>query len=112
MNDLAWELATVIAADETRATAVTASMTRGAPVTLSELPLAGHTADIRRAWRERGHEDEPRELEPEVVAIFERLGDVVRDAKDRGEWDWGDHPPASFASWLSAGLLRLRDQDR
>jgi hypothetical protein len=112
MNDRAWELATVVAADETRATAIAASMTRGEPVTLSSLPLVSHTDEIRRAWRERGHEDDPRELESDVVEIFARLGDAVRDALERGEWDWGDHPPASFASWLSAGLLRLRDHDR
>jgi hypothetical protein len=109
MSDAAWDLALVIVSDETRATAIAAAMTRGERVTLSALPLSAHGADISLAWRQQGATTEPAALDPDVSAILDRLGDVVRTALERYEWDWGDRPPASFASWLAAHLRRLRD---
>jgi hypothetical protein len=112
VSDPAWDLASVIVEDETRATAVAAAMTHGESVTLTTLPLSAHADDIRRAWRQHGGEGEPPALEREVVVIFDRLGCRVREALARGGWDWGDRPPASFASWLTARLGELRDAER
>jgi hypothetical protein len=39
--------------------------------------------------------------------IFDRLGTAVRRAVAQGDWDWGDHPPSSFALWLERNLSEL-----
>jgi len=108
MDDQAWELAGVIARNETRATTIVAAMAESQPVTLSSLPLSAYTAEIRRDWRESGKDTDPAELADDLTVIFERLGTTVRAAVARGDWDWGDHPPSSFALWVERALGELR----
>jgi hypothetical protein len=112
MDDLAWELARVIVRDETRATTVVAALADSHPVSQSTLPLSTYAGEIRREWRQRRHDVDPVSLEPAVTDIFDRLGRSVRAALARGEWDWGDHPPTSFASWLGRQLDDLRSAER
>jgi hypothetical protein len=109
MDDQAWELAGVIARNETRATTIVAALAESQPVSLSSLPLSAYTAEIRRDWREAGKDSDPAELEHDLTAIFDRLGFAVRAALARGDWDWGDHPPSSFALWVERALGELRD---
>jgi hypothetical protein len=108
MDDQAWELTKVIAHDETRATTIVAALAQSQSVTLSSLPLSKYAAEIRRDWRQHGHDTDPILLEPDTKAIFDRLGEAVQNAVAQGEWDWGDHPPASFATWLEHTLGELR----
>ena len=51
---------------------------------------------------------DPAELTDHLTVIFDRLGLAVRTAVARGDWDWGDHPPSSFALWLERTLGDLR----
>jgi hypothetical protein len=108
MDDQAWELASVIARNETRATTIVAALAESQPVTLSSLPLSAYTAEIRRDWRESAKDTDPAELTDDLTVIFDRLGLAVRSAVARGDWDWGDHPPSSFALWLERTLGDLR----
>jgi hypothetical protein len=108
MEDLAWELARVIVHDETRATTIVAALAESHPVTQSTPPLSRYAAEIRRDWRPRGLEVDPADLESAVTEIFDGLGKAVRAAVARGDWDWGDHPPTSFASWLGRQLDELQ----
>ena len=108
MDDQAWELASVIARNETRATTIVAALAESQPVSLSSLPLSAYTAEIRRDWRESGKDTEPAELTNDLTVIFDRLGLAVRTAVAQGDWDWGDRPPSSFALWLERTLDDLR----
>ena len=108
MNDQAWELAHVIARNETRATTIVAALAESQPVSLSSLPLSAYTAEIRRDWRDSGKDTDPAELTDDLAVIFDRLGTAVRTALARGDWDWGDHPPSSFALWLERTLGDLQ----
>jgi hypothetical protein len=108
MDDQAWELATVIARNETRATTIVAALAESQPVGLSSLPLSAYKAEIRRDWRESGHDSDPASLADDLTGIFDRLGAAVRSAVARGDWDWGDHPPSSFALWLERTLGDLQ----
>ena len=108
MDHQAWEFASVIARNETRATTIVAALAESQPVTLSSLPLSAYTAEIRRDWRESGKDTDPAELTDDLTVIFDRLGLAVRSAVARGDWDWGDHPPSSFALWLERTLGDLR----
>jgi hypothetical protein len=114
MDDRAWELARVIAQDETRATTIVATLAESQPVSLSALPLSAYAAEIRRDWREAGNDSDPAALAAELTVIFDRLGTAVRTAVEHGDWDWGDHPPSSFTLWLdrTLGELRLADGTR
>jgi hypothetical protein len=107
MNDQAWELARVIARNETRATTIVAALAESQPVTLTSLPLSAYTAEIRRDWRESGKDTDPAELADDVTVIFDLLGGAVRAAVARGDWDWGDRPPSSFALWVDRALGEL-----
>ena len=107
MDDQAWELASVIARNETRATTIVAAMAESQPVSLSSLPLSAYTAEIRRDWRESGKGTDPAALTDDLTVIFDRLGTAVRTAVAQGDWDWGDHPPSSFALWLERTLSEL-----
>jgi hypothetical protein len=109
MDDQAWELADVIARNETRATTIVAALAESQSVSLSSLPLSAYTAEIRRDWRESGKDTDPAELTDNLTVIFDRLGLAVRSAVARGDWDWGDRPPSSFALWLERTLSDLRD---
>jgi hypothetical protein len=109
MDVQAWELAGVIARNETRATTIVAALAESQPVSLSSLPLSAYTAEIRRDWRESGKDTDPAPLADDLAVIFDRLGVAVRTAVARGDWDWGDHPPSSFALWLERTLGELRD---
>ena len=109
MNDQAWELARVIARNETRATTVVAALAESQPVSLSSLPLSAYEAEIRRDWREAGKDTDPATLADDLTLIFDRLGVAVRTAVARGDWDWGDHPPSSFALWVERALGELHD---
>ena len=111
MNDRAWELATVICRNETRATTIVAALAESRPVTLSSLPLSAYAAEIRRDWRLTGHDGDPAALAPDLRVIFDLVGGSVRRAVANGEWDWGDRPPASFALWLERSLAELRATD-
>jgi len=108
MDDQAWELASVIARNETRATTIVAALAESQSVRLSSLPLSAYTAEIRRDWRESGKDTDPAAFADDLVVIFDRLGVAVRAAVTRGDWDWGDHPPSSFALWLERTLGGLR----
>lgn len=107
MQTEARNLARVIVHDETRATAIVAALAESETVTLSSLPLSAYAAEIRRDWRIRADGTDLQALGSELAEIFDRLGIVVRSAVADGEWDWGDHPPASFASWLEQTLRDL-----
>ena len=107
MNDQAWELARVIARNETRATTVVAALAESQPVSLSSLPLSAYTAEIRRDWRDSGKDSDPAELADDLAVIFDQLGVAVRAAVAQGDWDWGDHPPSSFALWVERALGEL-----
>ena len=111
MNDQAWELASVIARNETRATTIVAALAESQSVSLSSLPLSAYTAEIRRDWRESGKDTDPATLADDLTVIFDRLGTAVRTAVARGDWDWGDHPPSSFALWLERTLGELHTTD-
>jgi hypothetical protein len=108
MDDQAWELAGVIARNETRATTIVAALAESQSVSLSSLPLSAYTAEIRRDWRESGKSTDPATLADDLTVIFDRLGVAVRTAVAQGDWDWGDHPPSSFALWLERTLAELR----
>jgi hypothetical protein len=108
MDDQAWELASVIARNETRATTVVAALAESQSVSLSSLPLSAYAAEIRWDWRESGRETDPATLTADLTVIFDRLGTAVRKAVADGDWDWGDHPPSSFALWLDRTLSELR----
>jgi hypothetical protein len=108
MDDQAWQLASVIARNETRATTIVAALAESQPVTLSSLPLSAYAAEIRRDWRESGNGSDPAELTDDLTVIFDRVGTAVRMAIAQGDWDWGDHPPSSFALWLERTLAQLR----
>jgi hypothetical protein len=108
MHDQAWELASVIARNETRATTIVAALAESQSVTLSSLPLSAYAAEIRRDWRESGKGSDPAEFADDLAVIFERVGTAVRMAVAQGDWDWGDHPPSSFALWLERTLAQLR----
>jgi hypothetical protein len=108
MDDQAWELASVIARNETRATTIVAALAESQSVSLSSLPLSAYTAEIRRDWREAGKDTDPATLADDLAVIFDRLGVAVRTAVAQGDWDWGDHPPSSFALWLERTLAELR----
>jgi hypothetical protein len=107
MDDQAWELASVITRNETRATTIVAALAESQSVSLSLLPLSAYAAEIRWDWRESGKDTDPAELTDELTVIFDRLGLAVRTAVERGDWDWGDHPPSSFALWLERTLSEL-----
>jgi hypothetical protein len=109
VRDQAWELAKVIVHDETRATTIVAALAASRSVRLSSPPLAAYAAETRREWRLRAHDTDPVTLAADLETIFDRLGMAVRNAVTHGEWDWGDHPPASFASWLEHQLAELHD---
>jgi hypothetical protein len=108
MDDQAWELASVIARNETRATTIVAALAESQSVGLSSLPLSAYAAEIRWDWRESGRDTDPATLTADLTVIFDRLGTAVRKAVARGDWDWGDHPPSSFALWLERTLSELR----
>jgi hypothetical protein len=108
MDDQAWELASVIARNETRATTIVAALAESQSVTLSSLPLSAYAAEIRREWRESGKDTDPAALTADLTIIFDRLGTAVRTAVAQGDWDWGDRPPSSFALWLERTLDELR----
>jgi hypothetical protein len=108
MDDQAWELAGVIAHDETRATVIVASLAESQSVSLSALPLSAYAAEIRRDWRELGKDTDPATLSTDLTVIFDRLGTAVRRAVVEGDWDWGEHPPSSFTLWLENTLSELR----
>src|SRR6476620_6957915 len=97
-----------MARNETRATTIVAALAESQPVSLSSLPLAAYTAEIRRDWRDSGKDTDPAELTDDLAVIFDRLGTAVRTALERGDWDWGDHPPSSFALWLERKLGDLQ----
>jgi hypothetical protein len=107
MDDQAWELASVITRNETRATTIVAALAESQSVTLSSLPLSAYAAEIRREWRESGKDTDPAELTADLTLIFDRLGLAVRRAVAQGDWDWGDRPPSSFALWLERTLSEL-----
>jgi hypothetical protein len=107
MDDQAWELASVIARNETRATTIVAALAESQPVSLSSLPLSAYAAEIRWDWREFGKDTDPATLTDDLTVIFDRLGTAVRRAITEGDWDWGDHPPSSFALWLERTLSEL-----
>jgi hypothetical protein len=107
MDDQAWELAGVISRNETRATTIVAALAESQSVGLFSLPLSAYTAEIRRDWRESGHDADPAALADDLAVIFDRLGAAVRSAVAQGDWDWGDHPPSSFALWLERTLSEL-----
>jgi hypothetical protein len=107
MDEQAWELASVIARNETRATTVVAALAESQSVALSSLPLSAYAAEIRRDWRELGKDIDPATLTADVTVIFDRVGLAVRSAVAQGDWDWGDHPPSSFALWLERTLSEL-----
>jgi hypothetical protein len=109
VSDQAWELAKIIVHDETRATTIVAALAESQSVTLSSPPLSAYAVEIRRDWRLHGHDTDPAALAPDLEAIFDRLGPAVRNAVAQNEWDWGDHPPASFASWLEHDLDELHE---
>ena len=111
MDDEAWELAGVIARNETRATTIVAALAESQSVSLSSLPLSAYTAEIRRDWRESGKSTDPATLADDLTVIFDRLGVAVRTAVAQGDWDWGDHPPSSFTLWLDGALSELRAAD-
>lgn len=104
MDDQAWELASVIARNETRATTIVAALAESQPVTLSSPPLSAYAAEIRRDWREFGKDTDPAMFTADLTVIFDRTGTAVRRAVAQGDWDWGDHPPSSFALWLERTL--------
>jgi hypothetical protein len=108
MDDQAWELASVIARNETRATTIVAALAESQPVTLSSLPLSAYAAEIRRDWREFGKDTDPAAFTAGLTVIFDRTGIAVRKAVAEGDWDWGDHPPSSFALWLERTLSDLQ----
>jgi hypothetical protein len=108
MDDQAWELARVIAHDETRATVIVASLAESQSVSLSALPLSAYAAEIRRDWRELGKDTDPATLATDLTEIFDLLGTAVRKAVVEGDWDWGDHPPSSFTLWLESTLSELQ----
>jgi hypothetical protein len=108
MDDQAWELAHVIAKDETRATTIVAALAESQPISLSSLPLSAYAAEIRRDWRGLGKDTDPATLAADLTAIFDSLGAAVRKALAQGDWDWGDHPPSSFTLWLDRKLSELR----
>lgn len=108
--DDAWDLAHIIVADETRATAIAAALSRSQPISLTAPPASSYTEDIRRDWHQHDHTTDPFSLNDEATRIFERLGQRVRQAILLQEWDWGDRPPSSFASWLQARLDTLRNE--
>ncbi len=111
MDDQAWELARVIARNETRATTIVAALAESQSVSLSLLPLSAYAAEIRRDWRDSGKDTDPAALADDVTVIFDRLGTAVRTAVAQGDWDWGDHPPSSFALWLERTLAELHTTD-
>lgn len=108
MDDQAWELANVIARNETRATTIVAALAESQPVTLSSLPLSAYAAEIRRDWREFGKDTDPAAFTADLTVIFDRTGIAVRKAVAEGDWDWGDRPPSSFALWLERTLSDLQ----
>ena len=108
MDDQAWELASVIARNETRATTIVAALAASQSVSLSSLPLSAYAAEIRWDWRESGKETDPAALTADLSVIFDRLGTAVRKALAQGDWDWGDRPPSSFALWIEGTLSELR----
>jgi hypothetical protein len=108
MDDQAWELASVIARNETRATTIVAALAESQSVSLSSLPLSAYAAEIRRDWREFGKDTDPATLLADLSVIFDRLGTAVRRAIAEGDWDWGDRPPSSFALWLERTLSELK----
>jgi hypothetical protein len=107
VDEQAWQLASVIARNETRATTIVAALAESQPVGLSSLPLSAYGAEIRRDWREFGKDTDPAALTADLTVIFDRLGMAVRRAVAAGDWDWGDHPPSSFALWLERALSEL-----
>jgi hypothetical protein len=107
MDDQAWELASVIARNETRATTIVAALAESQPVTLSSVPLSAYAAEIRWDWRESGKDTDPATVTADLTVIFDRVGLAVRTAVAEGDWDWGDHPPSSFALWLERTLSEL-----
>ena len=108
MDDTAWELARLIVSDETRATALASAFSRCQPVGLGLLPLSAFDGEIRREWALRGGEGIDA-VAPALGSILEHLGANAREAFAREGRDWGDHPPASFASWLQLRLAELAD---
>ena len=92
MDDQAWELASVIARNETRATTIVAALAESQSVSLSSLPLSAYTAEIRRDWRESGKSTDPATLEDDLTVIFDRLGTAVRTAVARGRLGLGRSP--------------------
>ena len=107
VDDSAWELARLIVGDETRATALAAAFVRAQPVGLELLPLSAFDSEIRREWSQRGHMVAIDALAAALGPILERLGARARDAFTSEGRDWGDHPPASFASWLGVRLAEV-----
>jgi hypothetical protein len=85
-----------------------AALAESQSVSLSSLPLSAYAAEIRWDWRESGRETDPATLTADLTVIFDRLGTAVRKAVADGDWDWGDHPPSSFALWLDRTLSELR----
>ena len=113
VTDQGWQLARIVVHDETRATAIVAAMAESTVVRLSAPPLSAYAAEIRRDWRLRtGRELDVDRLAPDVDAAFADLGGRVRTAIREGEWDWGERPPASFASWLERELAELEAVER
>ena len=108
VRDQAWEMANVIVHDETRATTIVAALAAYQSLSLSSPPLSAYAAEMGREWRLHGHETDPATFADDLETIFDGLGTAVRNAVRQGEWDWGDYPPASFASWLERQLAELR----
>ena len=95
MDDQAWELANVIARNETRATTVVAALAESQSVSVSSLPLSAYEAEIRRDWRESGKDTDPATLAADLTVIFDRVGLAVRRAVARGRLGLG-RPPAEL----------------
>ena len=102
MDDQAWELANVIARNETRATTVVAALAESQSVSVSSLPLSAYEAEIRRDWRESGKDTDPATLAADLTVIFDRVGLAVRRAVAEGDWDWGDPRRARLRCGSSA----------
>ena len=98
----------MIVHDETRATTIAAALAAYQSLSLSSPPLSAYVAEMGREWRLDAHDTDPATFADDLEKNFDGLGTAVRNAVRRGEWDWGDYPPASFASWLEHQLAEMR----